>query len=347
MKMNSWKVLLVLIAVLSVILAASYLHSGPYIRARFASQLDKILPPEDCADFNFSRTILEISRLFDPDADVDGIDAELKKWADEIKAETSSEAEDEAIIGKFNALIFQRENFHYNEEVIRRTRERSPGSPEFELDLRLVNRVFKRRSGVCSGLSYICLMVAEKAGLPLCAVGMPGHIFVRYSLPDREPINIEATNNGAEVYDYEKLYNPVCRGDSKFYGNCMTKKAALGIYLAELGYIFRAMKNFNKSDILFKKALEYCPLDPDMYWDNAEILWRGGDYAHAQQLIEKALVIDPEDSGLNGVLGWLYYCQGRKLKAEFYLNKALRIDPDNTTAKKWMEKLGNAGPLSN
>jgi len=202
-----------------------------------------------------------------------------------------------------------------------------------------MHKVISRRDGVCSELSYITLMLGEKTGLPICIIGVPGHAYARYQPAGKSPINIEATSSGNEYYDYEDKYNPVCRGESEYYGKCMSDREAVGFYLGILGGVFRSMKDYKKSDPLFKKALELCPKNPGFYWDNAEMHWRVEDFEGAIVLMEKALEIDPESSELNACTGWLYKSIKRNFKAEQYFEKALRLDPNSRFSADNLEEL--------
>ncbi|PKL91510.1 MAG: hypothetical protein CVV21_07975 [Candidatus Goldiibacteriota bacterium HGW-Goldbacteria-1] len=308
----------------------------------FEKQLNSVLPPPGTSDFDLSITLLEISRLFDPKSDTALMNNELQKMADKIKQQIGDEANDEIIVETFNRYIFETETFKYNKKVIDFLDNNKPLTPEEWLEIRLMNKVISRRDGVCSELSYITLMLGEKTGLPICVIGVPGHVYARYQPEGKSPINIEATSSGREYYDYQDKYNPVCRGESEYYGKCMDKREAVGLYLGIIGGVIRDMKDYKKSDLLFKKALELCPKNPGFYWDNAEIHWRVKDYEGAIILIEKALEIDPESSALNAFAGWLYKSINRTMKAEEYLEKALRIDPNDRFAADNLEELKKA-----
>ncbi len=322
-----------------ILLLIFLLSAGCSKKDSFENDLNALLPPENAEDFDLTMTLLEISRLFDPSADPALMNNELQQMADRIKTDLGDEANDEKIVEIFNKHIFQGESFRYNDRVIDSKKNNKPLSPQEWLDIRLMHKVISRRDGVCSELSYITLMLGEKTGLPICVIGVPGHVYARYQPAGKSPINIEATSSGNEYYDYEDKYNPVCRGESEYYGKCMNDREAVGLYLGILGGVFRDMKDYKKSDLLFKKALEMCPLNPGFYWDNAEILWRANNFQGAVELIEKALVIDPESSALNSVAGWLYKNLNRNFKASEYLEKALRIDPNDQFAADNLEEL--------
>jgi regulator of sirC expression with transglutaminase-like and TPR domain len=72
----------------------------------------------------------------------------------------------------------------------------------------LLPSVLSTRRGSCLGLGTLYLMVAERIGLPLDAVRVPGHFFVRTRGP--RPRNIELLRRGETMPDawYRQKYGP-------------------------------------------------------------------------------------------------------------------------------------------
>ncbi|HQG48256.1 MAG TPA: transglutaminase family protein [Sedimentisphaerales bacterium] len=71
-----------------------------------------------------------------------------------------------------------------------------------------LHSVLDRRQGYCLSLSLLYLAVAERIGLPLHGVVVPGHFFVRYD-NGRTRCNIETTSGGANPPDeyYRTKFN--------------------------------------------------------------------------------------------------------------------------------------------
>ncbi|MBI4575181.1 MAG: tetratricopeptide repeat protein [Planctomycetes bacterium] len=63
-----------------------------------------------------------------------------------------------------------------------------------------LDEVLRTGGGNCVGLTTLCLAVAREAGLPVVAVSVPGHVFVRWDGDGRRR-NIETTRGGREVTD--------------------------------------------------------------------------------------------------------------------------------------------------
>ncbi len=70
------------------------------------------------------------------------------------------------------------------------------------------------------------------------------------------------------------------------------------------------------------------------YNSNARVLLKNKDFSAAQKLLERGLKDYPTASGLNGMMGRIYY--ERKLfdKARYYLFRAVREDRENREAKQ-------------
>lgn len=63
-------------------------------------------------------------------------------------------------------------------------------------------RVLANKKSGCMGLSWLALMVAESRGLPLDAILLPGHVFLRYG-GDENAVNLEPNRHGFSYTDEE------------------------------------------------------------------------------------------------------------------------------------------------
>jgi hypothetical protein len=63
-------------------------------------------------------------------------------------------------------------------------------------------RVLANKSSGCMGLSWLALMVAQSRGLPLDAILLPGHVFLRYGSSDNF-VNLEPNRRGFTYTDDE------------------------------------------------------------------------------------------------------------------------------------------------
>lgn len=64
-------------------------------------------------------------------------------------------------------------------------------------------RVLETHKSGCLGLSWLAMMVAEARNLPLSAVMLPGHVFLRYGADSSTAINLEPNREGYSYSDQE------------------------------------------------------------------------------------------------------------------------------------------------
>src|SRR5262249_48551522 len=61
----------------------------------------------------------------------------------------------------------------------------------------------------------------------------------------------------------------------------------------ELGYSYKALEDFTKAEVAFKKYIQLIPDDPNPYDSYAELLLRAGRFDESIVNYRKALAIDP------------------------------------------------------
>jgi len=90
--------------------------------------------------------------------------------------------------------------------------------------------VLDRKRGYCLSLSILYLAIAERLGLPMFGVVVPGHFFVRYD-DGRQQFNVETTSKGAIVPDshYIEKFKPPTRPLSLYMKN-LTQRQTLGCF---------------------------------------------------------------------------------------------------------------------
>ncbi|KPK33464.1 MAG: hypothetical protein AMS24_01060 [Chlamydiae bacterium SM23_39] len=108
--------------------------------------------------------------------------------------------------------------------------------------------VMDKRKGVCLGLSILYLCLAQRIDLPLDAVTIPGHIFLKYK--DR---NIETTRRGVHIPD-EKYLNMETKSIK-----VRDKKEVIGLLFINEASIFLKEKDYTQATILYEKAQQYLP----------------------------------------------------------------------------------------
>ena len=77
------------------------------------------------------------------------------------------------------------------------------GAPAVSRDAVLPLRVLETKKSGCIGLAWLAMMVAEARAIPLEAVMLPGHVFLRYKSGDGAFVNLEPNRRGYSYTDAE------------------------------------------------------------------------------------------------------------------------------------------------
>ena len=120
--------------------------------------------------------------------------------------------------------------------------------------------VLDRKQGYCLSLSVLYLSIAERIGLPIYGVVVPGHFFVRYDDGSKR-YNIETTSNGGIAPDehYIEKFKPPKYLKTLYMKN-LTKKQTLGCFFNNLGNCYLARGNREKAFKILNNAVEINPL---------------------------------------------------------------------------------------
>jgi tetratricopeptide (TPR) repeat protein len=189
--------------------------------------------------------------------------------------------------------------------------------------------VLERKRGYCLSLSVLYLAIAERVGLPVYGVVVPGHFFVRYDDGSRR-YNIETTSNGAMAPDehYIERFKPPKQLKSLYMKN-LTKKQTLGCFFNNLGNCYLAVGETEKAFDILTNAVEINPLLSEAHMNLGNIYLQKQMPHKAIAKYEEALSILGRDATAFGNLGTAYLQLDEYQKAESYYNTALSIDPEN------------------
>jgi len=123
-----------------------------------------------------------------------------------------------------------------------------------------LHSVMDRKRGYCLSLSILYLSLAERLGLPLYGVVVPGHFFVRYD-DGRVRFNIETTSKGGTADDehYIKKFK-VPKGDSdSIYMANLNKMQTLGCFFNNLGNSYSEIGDTEQALVALETAVEINP----------------------------------------------------------------------------------------
>lgn len=132
------------------------------------------------------------------------------------------------------------------------------GSAATSKDAVLPLRVLENKSSGCMGLSWLALMVAEARHLPLYAILLPGHVFLRYYSAS-DSTNLEPNRRGFSYTDaeYREKYK-----DGNWTGlefRPLEPKEFVGLAAFDIGNLYldtdapRALTWYRMAEEFFKK----------------------------------------------------------------------------------------------
>ncbi len=199
-----------LFAAVAVVLAAVMPAAG--------SGIETILEgvPREGAPFDFTRAALALSRIADPVMDTAWCEDEINAMAEEIRPGLEKARSAGEKIAAVNRVLFESRNFKFDETANSYAMRKRFASGRIETaNYESFERVLRDRRGICVSFSLLYIMLAEKLGLPVYPVFMPGHVFVRYEGRDGR-VNIETTAEGQSAADSYYLKNTALTGKAEY-----------------------------------------------------------------------------------------------------------------------------------
>lgn len=189
--------------------------------------------------------------------------------------------------------------------------------------------VIERKQGYCLSLSMLYLSLAERLGLPIHGVVVPGHFFVRYD-DGSVCFNIETTSSGVSAPDehYKKTFKSPKHLKSLYMKN-LTKKQTLGCFFNNLGNCYLQIGNAQRAFEILSMAIQINPLLSEAHMNLGNIHLQRNQPAEAIARYEEALSILGRDGHAFVGLGTAYMQTGNYKKAESYFKTALSLDPEN------------------
>ncbi len=111
-----------------------------------------------------------------------------------------------------------------------------------------------RRQGYCLSLSVLYLSVAERIGLKVYGVVVPGHFFVRFD-DGRTRFNIETTSGGATSTDehYTQKFGVPDNGRRTIYMKNLTKQQTLGCFFNNLGTVYNDIGDYDTAMLALER----------------------------------------------------------------------------------------------
>lgn len=156
--------------------------------------------------------------------------------------------------------------------------------------------------------------------------------------------NLGLGKKSKDIYAKLKKYGASGRGAMDPL--LMSKIANL---FGEIGDLFHSVGEYREAIQAYDSAIDLCPGFLDIQTKRAIALRESGDKKKALKIFESLRSKAQKYAPLWVALGVTYYAQGRSLDAKKAWEKALKIEPNNTTAKTYLklnlQSNGRAGHL--
>lgn len=146
------------------------------------------------AQINLAEAALLLAAQFYPALDVASYLAWLDTQAERAKERLSPNSNPQLVVSELNHLLFDELGFRGNAEEY------------YDARNSFLNEVIDRRTGIPITLSLVFMEVAERSGLSVEGVGLPGHFIVRVRGHDWSVL-LDPFNRGTELsrHDCEQL----------------------------------------------------------------------------------------------------------------------------------------------
>lgn len=197
-----------------------------------------------------------------------------------------------------------------------------------------LHTVMDTKRGYCLSLSILYLSVAERIGLPMYGVVVPGHFFVRYDDGKRQ-FNIETTSNGGTASDehYIKKFK-VPKGNTHIYMKSLNKIQTLGCFFNNLGNSYSDIGDTESALLAFERAVIINPTLSESRANLGNIYLKKNMVPKAIREYEAALDINPYDAKTHNNLGNAYMQRESLQFAIYEYMRSIDLDPNFVDAYK-------------
>jgi tetratricopeptide (TPR) repeat protein len=192
-----------------------------------------------------------------------------------------------------------------------------------------LHSVMDRRQGYCLSLSVLYLALAERLGLNVHGVVVPGHFFVRYE-SGRTRFNIETTSGGARPPDehYIAKFNVPQNDRQTIYLKNLTKRQTLGCFFNNLGNVYNDIGDTDTALLALERAVAINPTLSESRANLGNIYLEKGRTAEAIRQYQAALDLNPNDPKTHNNLGNAYMELDRLTPAVASYRRSLALDPN-------------------
>ncbi|MBA4387076.1 MAG: hypothetical protein C0404_03785 [Verrucomicrobia bacterium] len=281
---------------------------SPTLQEAF-KQLDELLKKPD-KEIDVGKAAMIMGKVVDPSVDIEKSLTRLKELADSFPSDVDSIFNTEHRVEAFMKHLFKTRGYGNLGAL------EPDEMPSGIAGRRWLHRVLENKLGNCTALSTLAVALGNRRGLPIRAVVLPGHVFVRVE-DSSGRYNLETTA-AALVPDADYRANFTI-GSCKAYMRQLTAREFIGALLSShLGYEL-SQKGDRNPDALacFDRALELFPDFPETLVNRGATLRQMGRIQDALASYAKAIELDPQHAST-------WYNRGNALLDEKKYEEALQ-----------------------
>lgn len=205
----------------------------------------------------------------------------------------------------------------------------------------LPSAVLARKEGYCVGIAAIYLALAERLGLPIHAVAIPTHVYLRYD-DGRSRIDIETLAMGAPVpeglSDVHRPGSPAGRSTVPFPRDLDTDQFLAQVH-NNLGVIHSERSDHARAVAEYRKAIALDPQLSSAWYNWGNDLLVAGEHRQAIRKLNEALRLYPADTWALNNRGRAFWALGMTSKARKDFEAAIAIDAGFRPARRNLRDL--------
>jgi regulator of sirC expression with transglutaminase-like and TPR domain len=213
----------------------------------------------------------------------------IDEYAERVRSRRGESEDPAHSIASINVVLFQQEGFAGNQ------------SEFYDPRNSYLNDVLDRKLGIPISLSVIYMEVAQRVGVPVCGVGLPGHFLLKH-------YDLNGNQIFIDPYVAGRLLSPAecqTRLDEVYGGqmplqpeflNSVSRRQILTRMLNNLRSIYISQRNFKKALTIVDFILAIHPRSPDDLRQRALLRYNEGMLRPAIDDLEEYLRLAPDAS---------------------------------------------------
>ena len=241
-----------------------------------------------------ARAALVIAQTEYPNLDPQRYLRRLDELAQRVRTYIPASGESRAALAALNRVLFEEEGFRGNREDY------------YNPQNSFLNDVLDRRLGIPITLALVYMEVAQRVGLPMFGVGMPGHFLLKHYDTEGRELLIDAFSGGKLLSpsDCQHRLDEIYSGQVSLqpeYLMPVSRRQLLTRVLNNLKTVYLSTRNFKKALPFADLILAIYPRSPEDVKQRALLRYSLGQMRGALQDLEDYLKMSPEASDAEDV----------------------------------------------